>query len=86
MINGKLIVDAIISASNNINNLRTEVDALNVFPVPDGDTGTNMSMTIGAAARELSKLSDDCTVAQAASCAASAPLRTATTMWRSSTS
>jgi len=36
------------------------VDELNVFPVPDGDTGTNMSMTIMAAAREVSALSDDC--------------------------
>ena len=51
------------------------INALNVFPVPDGDTGTNMSMTIGAAARELSRLGDDCTVSQAASCAASALLR-----------
>ena len=36
------------------------VDELNVFPVPDGDTGTNMSMTIMAAAREVNSLSDDC--------------------------
>lgn len=75
MINGKLIVDAIISASNNINNLRTEVDALNVFPVPDGDTGTNMSMTIGAAARELKHLPEDVTVGEAFDKAASALLR-----------
>ena len=44
---------AFLSGANNIQNHRTEVDALNVFPVPDGDTGANMSMTIGAAAREL---------------------------------
>ena len=42
-----------LSAANNIQAQRQAVDALNVFPVPDGDTGTNMSMTIGAAAREL---------------------------------
>ena len=36
--------------ANNIANLKQSVDALNVFPVPDGDTGTNMSMTIGAQA------------------------------------
>ena len=41
--------DAILSGANNIANQRTRVDELNVFPVPDGDTGTNMSMTIGAA-------------------------------------
>ena len=35
-----------------------EVDALNVFPVPDGDTGTNMSMTVGAASRELQVLGE----------------------------
>ncbi len=75
MINGKLIVDAIISASNNINNLRTEVDALNVFPVPDGDTGTNMSMTIGAAARELKHLPEDVSVSEVFDKAASALLR-----------
>ena len=75
MITGKLIVDAIISASNNINNLRTEVDALNVFPVPDGDTGTNMSMTIGAAARELKHLPENVTVTEVFDKTASALLR-----------
>ena len=40
---------AIISGANNINNQRSRVDELNVFPVPDGDTGTNMGMTVGAA-------------------------------------
>lgn len=75
MIKGKQIIDAIISASNNINNLRTEVDALNVFPVPDGDTGTNMSMTIGAAARELKHLPETSTVSEVLDKAASALLR-----------
>ena len=50
MITGLLFRDSIISAANNISNSRQAVDALNVFPVPDGDTGTNMSMTITAAA------------------------------------
>ena len=49
MITGLLFRDSIISAANNISNSRQAVDALNVFPVPDGDTGTNMSMTITAA-------------------------------------
>ena len=48
MITGSMLRDAVISASHHINNHRGDVDALNVFPVPDGDTGTNMSMTIGA--------------------------------------
>src|SRR5712671_6445919 len=42
------------------------VNALNVFPVPDGDTGTNMSMTLQAAAEGLSKLDDTASVAQVA--------------------
>ena len=41
MISGKILRDAIISGANNINNQRSRVDELNVFPVPDGDTGTN---------------------------------------------
>lgn len=75
MINGKQIIDAVISASNNINNRRTEVDALNVFPVPDGDTGTNMSMTIGAAARELKHLPENVTAGEVFEKTASALLR-----------
>ena len=46
MISGKILRDAIISGANNINNQRSRVDELNVFPVPDGDTGTNMGMTL----------------------------------------
>ena len=42
MITGKTLRDAIISGANNIANQRTRVDELNVFPVPDGDTGTNI--------------------------------------------
>lgn len=53
MITGDMLKCAFLSGANNIQNHRAEVDALNVFPVPDGDTGANMSMTIGAAAREL---------------------------------
>ncbi len=75
MINGKTLRDAIISGANNIYNQRSRVDELNVFPVPDGDTGTNMSMTVGAACRELAALEDDCTVSDAAKAAASAMLR-----------
>ncbi len=75
MITGKILRDAIISGANNIANQRNRVDELNVFPVPDGDTGTNMSMTVGAAGKELSALDDDCTVGEAAKTAASAMLR-----------
>ena len=75
MITGLLFRDSIISAANNISNSRQAVDALNVFPVPDGDTGTNMSMTITAAAKEMATLADDCTIEEASSKCASALLR-----------
>ena len=75
MISGKILRDAIISGANNINNQRSRVDELNVFPVPDGDTGTNMGMTVGAAVRELQAMDDSCAVGEAAKTAASAMLR-----------
>ena len=75
MINGKQLRDAFISGANNLCNRKAEVDALNVFPVPDGDTGTNMSMTIGNGAKELEKLGDDVTVEEVAKVAASGFLR-----------
>lgn len=75
MINGAVFRDAVISAAHNVNNNRSSIDALNVFPVPDGDTGTNMSMTIAAAAKELERLPDDVTVTKVADVTASAMLR-----------
>lgn len=59
MINGVCLKNAIISGSNNIANYKSLVDDLNIFPVPDGDTGTNMSMTMSAAIPELGKLKDE---------------------------
>lgn len=75
MITGSMLRDAVISASHHINNHRGDVDALNVFPVPDGDTGTNMSMTIGAAAREVSCLAEDAGTGEVSAAVASALLR-----------
>lgn len=75
MITGKMLRDSILSGANNLTNQSAKVDELNVFPVPDGDTGTNMSMTIGAAAAELTQLGSDCTVEKAAKVTASAMLR-----------
>lgn len=74
MIDGSLLAKAIISGANNIQNQKQMVDELNVFPVPDGDTGTNMSMTISAGKRELLLLTNP-TVEKAADVAASALLR-----------
>lgn len=74
-ITGKLYRDAVISGANNITNQRQAVDELNVFPVPDGDTGTNMSMTIGAALAEMKNASSEITAGDAAKTVASAMLR-----------
>ena len=74
MFNGNILRDAIISGANNIYKYRKSVDELNVFPVPDGDTGTNMSMSIGNAARALEKISDK-PAGEVADIAASALLR-----------
>ena len=74
MIQGKQLRDAMISASNALSLRKQEVDELNIFPVPDGDTGTNMSMTISAAARELTRLQDP-TVSAVADTASAALLR-----------
>lgn len=74
MYNGNLLRDAIISGANNIAKNKKRVDDLNVFPVPDGDTGTNMSMTVGNAARELERLNNE-SVSKIADTAASAMLR-----------
>ncbi len=53
MINGELLKKAVISGANNICLQKNQINDLNIFPVPDGDTGTNMSMTIMAAAKAL---------------------------------
>ncbi len=74
-ISGKLLRDAVISGANNISNQKQAVDELNVFPVPDGDTGTNMSMTISNAAAELKNTPDGAAAGEVAKKAASAMLR-----------
>lgn len=52
-IDGTILKQMIISGANNLYNCYPEVDALNVFPVPDGDTGTNMNLTISSGAKEV---------------------------------
>jgi DAK2 domain fusion protein YloV len=52
-INGRNFYNMIINASNKLEEQKAFVNSLNVFPVPDGDTGTNMSMTFRAAAAEI---------------------------------
>lgn len=75
MINGKTLRDAFISGANSIANQKAAVDELNVFPVPDGDTGTNMSMTMSNALIALERMHDDVTVSEVAEQTASALLR-----------
>ena len=74
IINGADLRRMIISAAAAIEINKQPLNDLNVFPVPDGDTGTNMSMTINAAAADLRK-AEDPDLAQAAKVAASAMLR-----------
>ncbi|MBC6696227.1 DAK2 domain-containing protein [Terrisporobacter mayombei] len=58
-IDGNKFRDMFVSGANNLQNNKDLVDKLNVFPVPDGDTGTNMSLTISYAIKELSKVNND---------------------------
>ena len=73
-VNGADLRRLIISAAASVEIHKQQLNELNVFPVPDGDTGTNMSMTINAAAADLRK-TEDPSLEKAASVAASAMLR-----------
>ena len=58
-LNGQSLKQLFISGSNNLYNHYPEVDALNVFPVPDGDTGMNMNLTLTSGSKEISNRSDE---------------------------
>ena len=73
-INGAMFKEMLLFGTVSITQAQQAINDLNVFPVPDGDTGTNMSLTIQTAAQELKKL-EPATVDQAASVTASALLR-----------
>ena len=73
-INGAEFCQLVISAAASIEINKQKLNELNVFPVPDGDTGTNMSMTINAAANDLRKLQEP-TLEQAGATVAFATLR-----------
>lgn len=53
ILKGDLFINMLVSASNNLENRKEEINRLNVFPVPDGDTGTNMSLTFSKATKEI---------------------------------
>lgn len=74
MITGKQYCEMVISGCNHLSNQKAAINALNVFPVPDGDTGTNMTLTISAAARELQNMGE-CTISEASDRAAGAMLK-----------
>ena len=73
-IDGAMLARMIVHASASLNAEKQKINELNVFPVPDGDTGTNMGLTISAAAAELQK-KNPTTVGEAVSVNASAMLR-----------
>ena len=73
-IDGASFAQAMIHAAASLNLQKQQINELNVFPVPDGDTGTNMSLTLGTAAAELRKKQPH-TVGEAAATNASALLR-----------
>ena len=73
-ITGALFKDMVINGAAAINNHKEEINELNVFPVPDGDTGTNMSLTAGNAAKELER-STPGTISRAAEITSTAMLR-----------
>ena len=59
ILTGKLFKEMVLCGANTLLNNHPEIDALNVFPVPDGDTGTNMSMTFNAGAAEIKDMDSD---------------------------
>ena len=58
-INGQHFRNMVINASNRLEEKKEYVNSLNVFPVPDGDTGTNMSMTFKSAVQEIENMSTE---------------------------
>ena len=63
-INGALLRDLFLGGAANLEKNKAYIDSLNVFPVPDGDTGTNMSMTMQGAIRDLRSMPDSVTVGE----------------------
>ena len=72
--NSKLLARMFLAGAKNLDSKKDWINELNVFPVPDGDTGTNMTMTIMSAAKEVSSLTDP-TMAELAKAISSGSLR-----------
>ena len=75
-INSKLLARMFLAGAKNLDSKKDWINELNVFPVPDGDTGTNMTMTIMSAAKEVSSLTNP-TMAELAKAISSCSLRAA---------
>ncbi|HAT02771.1 MAG TPA: dihydroxyacetone kinase, partial [Oribacterium sp.] len=73
-IDASQLKNAFLAGANNLNAKKELINELNVFPVPDGDTGTNMTMTIMSAAREVAAISEP-TIETVAKAMASGSLR-----------
>lgn len=58
-VDGKMLAQMILAGAHHLANNAKKIDALNVFPVPDGDTGTNMNLTITSGANEVKKISSN---------------------------
>ena len=59
-VDGKTLAAMLVHASASLNAEKQKINELNVFPVPDGDTGTNMGLTLGTAAAELRQKASCC--------------------------
>ncbi len=74
-IDAKMLAKMFLAGAMNLESKKEWINELNVFPVPDGDTGTNMTMTIMAAAREVSALGDNVTMESLCKAISSGSLR-----------
>ena len=74
-IDAKMLSKMFLAGAKNLENKKEWINELNVFPVPDGDTGTNMTMTIMSAAREVSALGEDADMAALCKAISSGSLR-----------
>ena len=81
VINGEIFKNMVTLAANAVEDQKEQLNQLNVFPVPDGDTGTNMALTLGSAAKELAKHSE-ITLGKAADITSSSLLRGARQLGR----
>ena len=74
-IDAKMLSRMFLAGAKNLENKKEWINELNVFPVPDGDTGTNMTMTIMSAAKEVSALGNDPDMASLCKAISSGSLR-----------